>query len=209
MSGFAGDKSWERSTRVWIVTVGWALLALLQVADWFLDFSPRPALASIILALLLVFGWSVQSRKMIQICSILVLVQILLGIVWVLSYVLLYVSIPGPLALFLPDFYYYGYYNVFVMWMLLAFLPGGLAVFSLILLKQSHSNSGVSQGSSYPIGAGNMTTNEITPGWYPDPDGKPADRYWDGQSWTDQTRPRQGSSQQYGSSGDFFWRNLS
>jgi hypothetical protein len=48
-----------------------------------------------------------------------------------------------------------------------------------------------------------MTTNEITPGWYPDPDGKPADRYWDGQSWTDQTRPRQGFSQQYGSSGDF------
>jgi len=30
---------------------------------------------------------------------------------------------------------------------------------------------------------------EIAAGWYPDPDGKPADRYWDGQSWTEQTRP--------------------
>jgi len=31
---------------------------------------------------------------------------------------------------------------------------------------------------------------EIQSGWYPDPDGKPADRYWDGQVWTDKTRPQ-------------------
>jgi hypothetical protein len=29
----------------------------------------------------------------------------------------------------------------------------------------------------------------IPTGWYPDPDGKPAERYWDGENWTEQTRP--------------------
>jgi len=27
-------------------------------------------------------------------------------------------------------------------------------------------------------------------GWFPDPDGKPAERYWDGAQWTEQTRPQ-------------------
>ena len=36
----------------------------------------------------------------------------------------------------------------------------------------------------------------IEPGWYPDPDGKPSDRYWDGSSWTDQTRPQVSKIQQ-------------
>lgn len=30
---------------------------------------------------------------------------------------------------------------------------------------------------------------EIPPGWYPDPEGNPASRYWDGDSWTDQIGP--------------------
>lgn len=38
-----------------------------------------------------------------------------------------------------------------------------------------------------------MTTppapREIPPGWYPDPEGKPRTRYWDGGSWTDQVGP--------------------
>lgn len=29
----------------------------------------------------------------------------------------------------------------------------------------------------------------IPPGWYPDPDGKPCQRYWDGSMWTLETRP--------------------
>jgi len=29
----------------------------------------------------------------------------------------------------------------------------------------------------------------IAEGWYPDPEGKPCERYWDGFKWTDQTRP--------------------
>lgn len=33
-------------------------------------------------------------------------------------------------------------------------------------------------------------SNEVESGWYPDPDGKPAERYWDGGEWTDRTRPQ-------------------
>ena len=29
----------------------------------------------------------------------------------------------------------------------------------------------------------------IPPGWYPDPEGKPASRFWNGTSWTEETRP--------------------
>lgn len=34
-----------------------------------------------------------------------------------------------------------------------------------------------------------VINQEIPPGWYPDPDGKPADRYWNGSDWTSDTRP--------------------
>jgi hypothetical protein len=29
----------------------------------------------------------------------------------------------------------------------------------------------------------------IAEGWYPDPEGKPCERYWDGSQWTEKTRP--------------------
>ncbi len=29
----------------------------------------------------------------------------------------------------------------------------------------------------------------IDPGWYPDPQGIPQERFWDGHGWTDRTRP--------------------
>jgi hypothetical protein len=32
-----------------------------------------------------------------------------------------------------------------------------------------------------------MQTNSAPPGWYPDPDKGPYSRFWNGQSWTDQT----------------------
>lgn len=32
--------------------------------------------------------------------------------------------------------------------------------------------------------------SEVEAGWYPDPEGKPCDRYWDGEDWTSKTRPR-------------------
>lgn len=32
--------------------------------------------------------------------------------------------------------------------------------------------------------------SQVNPGWYPDPDGKPCDRYWNGTEWTLETRPK-------------------
>jgi hypothetical protein len=34
-----------------------------------------------------------------------------------------------------------------------------------------------------------MSESGVAAGWYPDPDGRPCDRYWDGNAWTLQTRP--------------------
>lgn len=34
----------------------------------------------------------------------------------------------------------------------------------------------------------------VREGWYPDPDGKPAERFFDGQEWTDRSRPMTASS---------------
>ncbi len=34
-----------------------------------------------------------------------------------------------------------------------------------------------------------QTTGGQLPGWYPDPSGRPAERWWDGSAWSDQTRP--------------------
>ena len=30
---------------------------------------------------------------------------------------------------------------------------------------------------------------EVPAGWYPDAEGHPCERYWDGEKWTHQTRP--------------------
>lgn len=43
-----------------------------------------------------------------------------------------------------------------------------------------------------------MSMNQVVAGWYPDPDGRPSDRYWNGQMWTEQTRPRPAMGQPYG-----------
>lgn len=42
----------------------------------------------------------------------------------------------------------------------------------------------VMTGVAVPDAEGN-----VPEGWYPDPDGKPSERYFDGQSWTDRSRP--------------------
>lgn len=33
--------------------------------------------------------------------------------------------------------------------------------------------------------------SSVPSGWYPDPNGFECDRFWDGQNWTEQTRPKQ------------------
>ena len=45
----------------------------------------------------------------------------------------------------------------------------------------SRSDKGVLMNEQVP--------HEIPAGWYPDPDGKPADRYWNGNAWGTETRP--------------------
>ena len=35
---------------------------------------------------------------------------------------------------------------------------------------------------------------DVPQGWYPDPDGRPADRWWDGAQWTERTRPSTSAS---------------
>lgn len=31
--------------------------------------------------------------------------------------------------------------------------------------------------------------SSVPPGWYPDPEGRPSERYWNGSAWTSETRP--------------------
>jgi len=34
-----------------------------------------------------------------------------------------------------------------------------------------------------------MSTHNVPPGWYPDPNGAPSERYWDGNNWGSESRP--------------------
>ncbi len=34
-----------------------------------------------------------------------------------------------------------------------------------------------------------MASASVPPGWYPDPDGRPCEKYWDGSNWGKVTRP--------------------
>ena len=45
--------------------------------------------------------------------------------------------------------------------------------------------------SETPTPTPDPAPREIPAGWYPDPEGKPQARYWDGDGWTDQTGPLQ------------------
>lgn len=38
-------------------------------------------------------------------------------------------------------------------------------------------------------GVSYSSLDSVPAGWYPDPDGKPCARYWDGEDWTEKTRP--------------------
>lgn len=39
------------------------------------------------------------------------------------------------------------------------------------------------------MGDSKLSTQAVPPGWYPDPNGKPCERYWDGEFWQEETRP--------------------
>jgi len=38
--------------------------------------------------------------------------------------------------------------------------------------------------------------SSILAGWYPDPDGKPCEKYWDGTNWTTGSRPQSGKARE-------------
>ena len=45
-------------------------------------------------------------------------------------------------------------------------------------------------GNDLSLGVSSPSDGSPAAGWYPDPNGLPSDRYWDGESWTEQTRPQ-------------------
>ena len=45
-------------------------------------------------------------------------------------------------------------------------------------------------GNDLSLGVSSPSDGTPAAGWYPDPNGLPSDRYWDGESWTEQTRPQ-------------------
>lgn len=68
-----------------------------------------------------------------------------------------------------------------------------LVVIILVFLPANRNESSQSLIATPPVEMGEMMSiNESDPlasGWYPDPDGKPSERFWDGFAWTEQTRP--------------------
>jgi len=74
---------------------------------------------------------------------------------------------------------------------LLSIIIHGATLACIILTLRENlqeSNDHVDPSSALTVNSGNRT-EQAPDGWFPDPDGKPAERYWDGQNWTDQTRP--------------------
>lgn len=71
-------------------------------------------------------------------------------------------------------------------WTLLAAV---ILAFIALIRGASQSRSALA-GRVTQSGGQLMGTPETVPaGWYADPSGLPSDRYWDGQAWTEQTRP--------------------
>lgn len=66
------------------------------------------------------------------------------------------------------------------------------AVLSVILFAQASSSTNTASGG-HDVNTTGLAVQEadgsIRAGWYADPDGKPSERYWDGDAWTAQTRP--------------------
>jgi hypothetical protein len=57
------------------------------------------------------------------------------------------------------------------------------------------AQSDVGRGVATEVIAATEPADDGVPaGWYPDPDGKPCSRFWDGEDWTDRTRPVTGAA---------------
>lgn len=74
-------------------------------------------------------------------------------------------------------------------WILLA-----ASILAIIAFVKSRSVSTTPSVSTTQPGGSVMSDSQgsVPAGWYPDPDGKPVQRYWDGSAWTEQNRPSVG-----------------
>jgi TM2 domain-containing membrane protein YozV len=81
------------------------------------------------------------------------------------------------------------------LWLMLAAVVVALVAFFRTPADQRNPRTSIpSAGQAASVtGVGMATVNDdgtVSEGWYADPDGKPSERYWDGNEWTDKTRPR-------------------
>lgn len=67
-----------------------------------------------------------------------------------------------------------------------------LAAFILTLVAFVQAQGTSAKPKHVPTRTGVAAVDEfgnVPPGWYPDPDGKPSERYYNGENWTEQSRP--------------------
>ena len=67
-----------------------------------------------------------------------------------------------------------------------------LAAFILTLVAFIKAQGTTAKPKRVPTRTGVAAVDEfgnVSPGWYPDPDGKPSERYYNGENWTEQSRP--------------------
>lgn len=69
-------------------------------------------------------------------------------------------------------------------WIVLAAAVLGVIAFFTSMSSPDTQSVSYSGGSTVASPDGSVPA-----GWYPDPEGKPSQRYWDGTNWTDQSRP--------------------
>jgi hypothetical protein len=58
-----------------------------------------------------------------------------------------------------------------------------------LLLQSSSSRRDDAQGAQLQTHPVVTAEGNVEEGWFPDPEGKPCERFWSGEAWTEQTRP--------------------
>jgi hypothetical protein len=75
---------------------------------------------------------------------------------------------------------------------ILLLLPLTSFIFALMAFLESPPSVPLTESSAQtPVEIGrSVAEGSIPAGWYADPDGKPSERYWDGEEWTEMSRPQ-------------------
>jgi len=71
-------------------------------------------------------------------------------------------------------------------------LMSGAFILAIIAFGTRHSSPDPQPNGPVktPTERSEQAVEVISEGWYPDPEGKPSERYWDGSGWTEETRPQ-------------------